>query len=602
MSSMSRPSTMDFFELQKENRRRSQYCYYTFQLIYFIPFFLGLISMGAVSIFLFSFLSMPHASEDPIFVLIITATGIGYPLVMICFIVAYINHYINARNIDGRQVAKKIGAVRLRRPTDDLAEIICLNVMEELAVAACLRCPALYVMREEKGLNVFTVGSLGGGKVVVLSRGLIENLSRDELQAVLAHELSHIINDDLRRNMTLAVLAGEMWAKSQILDDNEAGEQFVLKRVFPIVYDLILLGFYHWGRLVQSSYCHQREYLADAMAISLTRAPHALYTALSKINQPGASAILAKEAEMVNFLFIADHRETRTNFSVHPTIRSRLSRIMPGGRRPDLDQSLLQWRQGFRRKIYSGSTILDLQKTGRVLSKIPPAVRIAVEHSANAFCLAAGLFLSLDKAQATRQFKIITATAGLSVAVDAKAYHQHLSQIKDFDLRLPLLDLMVPALRSLSPEKKALLRKLVKALIVADEQVDLFELAAFQVLAQILTKDKNRPRPTQTQKAKATEALLSAVVMAGEPADAEEVFRAAARSLPNGRALTFRPGPIKVGLMNKALKILAGASLNYRINTLRAVITAARNDGELNQTEYELARATAAALSLAMPL
>ncbi len=106
----------------------------------------------------------------------------------------------------GKVVAESMGGVRILPQTRDKGERRCLNVVEEMALAANMPVPAVYVMNHERGINAFAAGIVPADAVVAVTRGTIDHLKRSELQGVIAHEFSHILNGDMRLNIRLAAM------------------------------------------------------------------------------------------------------------------------------------------------------------------------------------------------------------------------------------------------------------------------------------------------------------------------------------------------------------------------------------------------------------
>ena len=104
---------------------------------------------------------------------------------------------------DGSSVAVQLGGIKVLPNTRNLEERILLNVVEEMALASGTPVPPVYVLENEQGINAFAAGTTPQNAVVGVTRGCIETLSRDELQGVIAHEFSHILNGDMKLNIRL---------------------------------------------------------------------------------------------------------------------------------------------------------------------------------------------------------------------------------------------------------------------------------------------------------------------------------------------------------------------------------------------------------------
>ncbi len=212
------------------------------------------------------------------------------------------------------------------------------NVVEEMSIASGLPMPKLYII-ETQSLNAFATGLSPQRSAVAITRGLLQKLSRDELQGVMAHEMSHIRNYDIRVSIILAIMVGTIvlladlfwrWAfwtggrRSSSRDDNKA--QMIIMLV-AIVFAILAPIF---AILLQYAVSRRREYLADASAAELTRYPQGLASALRKLsssmNQP-----YKESGKAFSHLYIVNpHNPSlaiNSAFSTHPPIHERIKRL-----------------------------------------------------------------------------------------------------------------------------------------------------------------------------------------------------------------------------------------------------------------------------------
>ncbi|MGI6496860.1 MAG: M48 family metallopeptidase [Kiritimatiellia bacterium] len=249
----------------------------------------------------------------------------------------------------GAAVARAMGGTEIRPDTGSFAERRLHNVVEEMALAAGIRVPQVFVLRQEKGLNAFAAGYSPDDAAVAVTQGLLDTLNRAELQAVIGHEFSHILNGDMRLNIRLiGVLGG-------ILCISVAGRLIMETAVRSLRYSsgrrsrdkkddgaaavlfFVLLGLAVWiigsvgvffGRLLQSAISRQREYLADASAIQFTRDPTALANALKIIGAvPQGARVRAGRATEVSHMLFASGMASL--FATHPPLVRRIRRIEP---------------------------------------------------------------------------------------------------------------------------------------------------------------------------------------------------------------------------------------------------------------------------------
>lgn len=199
------------------------------------------------------------------------------------------------------------------------------NSVEGLTLASGLPMPKLYIMRNEQ-INAFATGRDPSHAVICVTTGALEKLNKQELEGVLAHELSHVANYDIRFMTLTAVLVGMIAIISEIFlrslwfknsdRDNKAGAIFVLIGIIFAILAPILV------QLVQLSISRKREYAADASGVKFTRYPPGLIGALKKINNNKPM----KSSKVVSSLFISDplKKNLDTLMSTHPSIDSRI--------------------------------------------------------------------------------------------------------------------------------------------------------------------------------------------------------------------------------------------------------------------------------------
>ena len=193
----------------------------------------------------------------------------------------------------GSVVAESMGGRLVNSNTTDPDERKLLNVVEEMAIASGVPMPQVYVLDNEEGINAFAAGHTTGDAAVGVTRSCITKLSRDELQGVIGHEFSHILNGDMRLNIQLmGVLFGILCLATigRILLYVRGGNSRD-KNMLPIIgIALLIIGSVgvFFGRLIQAAVSRQREFLADASSVQFTRNPAGLSGALQKIGGYGS--------------------------------------------------------------------------------------------------------------------------------------------------------------------------------------------------------------------------------------------------------------------------------------------------------------------------
>src|ERR671932_367044 len=227
-----------------------------------------------------------------------------------------------------------LAASHAREVTHDEAPVL-FNVVEEMTIAAGLPMPKVYII-DDTAPNAFATGRDPEHASVAVTSGLLEKLNRDELQGVIAHEMSHVGNFDIRYAMLVGILVGTtvlisdfflrgLWWGGGRGRQREGGGQIQLIMILVAIVFAILAPIF--ARLLQLSISRQREYLADASAVQLTRNPKALADALQKIS--GDQEVLEVANRATAHLYIVNpikkfEKRAKGIFSTHPPIEERI--------------------------------------------------------------------------------------------------------------------------------------------------------------------------------------------------------------------------------------------------------------------------------------
>ena len=332
---------MDFFEAQELRHKKTKWLILLYALaILFIV--LGI--FGALALVLrFSL----EASDN-----VVPENNMQYPLLFA--VVAAVNLLIigtgtlyktSELRSGGQKIASLMGGTRIPSDTKDLAERRLLNVVEEMALASGVSVPPVYIMNDEPGINAFAAGFSPTDAVIGVNRGTIEQLNRDELQGVIAHEFSHILNGDMRLNIRLiGVLFGIQvltmigyflirafgYGGHRRSSNNKNGGQYMLI-IFAVALAFLIFGSIGqlFARLIKASISRQREYLADAAAIQFTRYPEGIGGALKMIGSSATgSKVESPEGESLSHMFFANGLASHLGgfLSTHPPLVSRIQK------------------------------------------------------------------------------------------------------------------------------------------------------------------------------------------------------------------------------------------------------------------------------------
>jgi Zn-dependent protease with chaperone function len=551
----------------------------------------------------------------------------------------------------GSSVAESVGGRRVDPHTTDPKEHQLLNVVEEMAIASGLPVPAVYIMDDEPAINSFAAGLTTSDAVVTITRGALEKLSRDELQGVIAHEFSHILNGDMRLNVRISAiifgilvigLAGRatLWGMryGRVGSSRDKGNGAIV--VLAIGLALLVIGYigYFFGRLIQASLSRQREFLADASAVQFTRNPAGVTGALKKIGgyAIGSTLNTHKAAEISHFFFA---QEFVSNFgglwATHPPLPVRIRAIDPAfdGKFFEpaevVDVAREPWSRvrnmpaqapspppqaaaAFGAALAAAAGTLSPEGAAQaqaILADIPASIRAAARSPHDAPILVFGLVLDADESVRQRQLASVAAGEGADALHTLQQLDPALRQLRP-DHMLPVLQLALPALKALPPTALGTFAGTLDDLVQASGRVTPFEFALQRVLMRALALNR-APSAAATQiysfQAVATE--ISVVLSALAHASSEDAAKAAAAFAEGAVQLKLVEGRIALlpeadsGLvqLDAALDKLAGASGPIKQRLLMAAAHVVSADGVLLTREAELLRAVAAALDVPVP-
>ena len=267
--------------------------------------------------------------------------------VVLCVLVVGIATLVKLSQLrsGGQGVAVMLGGTELQREGSTKTERRVQNIVEEMAIASGMPVPPIYII-EDDGINAFAAGWSADDAVIGVTRGCIEQLNRDELQGVIAHEFSHISHGDMRINIRLiGVIFGIMalgltgWilvrfvgpavlrASSRSRSKEGAGGAGIGLGI--IVFGLVLalcgaIGTF-FGRLIQAAVSRQREFLADASAVQFTRNPRGIGGALRKIGGMTPLKNITSDVGQCNHMFFS--QAMNAVFASHPPIAERIARV-----------------------------------------------------------------------------------------------------------------------------------------------------------------------------------------------------------------------------------------------------------------------------------
>lgn len=526
----------------------------------------------------------------------------------------------------GHAVAQMLGGRQVPRASDEPAEQRLLNVVDEMAIASGVPVPAVYVLDDEPAINAFAAGTHSHNAVVAVTRGTLDRLSRDELQGVVAHEFSHILNGDMRLNirligvlhgLLLLTLLGRILMRGSGSSRNAAGAA-----VLGLV--LVVLGYLGvlFGSLIKAAVSRQREYLADASAVQFTRNPAGIAGALKKIGGFGSRVTHPRAEEASHMFFGEGWGGLSSLFATHPPLELRIRRLDPafnpalaaqmrahGGSEAAAGAAAFAGADsGLDANALAASAgVLDaahLAYARKILAGLPDELREGLHRPADARLAIYALLLAPEKDVAAAQLeRLEQREPGLRRRVRECA-----AQLRAAGpaARLPVADLALPALGELDPRARESFLDTVDRLIEADGRVQLFEYTLRTVLRRALGTGPARIRSARANAASLRDAvslLLSLLVRTGSANEeaARAAFAEAARRAPIEGLSHVAPRRLPLDILNRALEHLASVPPRFKRGLVAACAAAVIHDGRISVSEAELLRAICEALECPMP-
>lgn len=555
----------------------------------------------------------------------------------------------------GSAVAELLGGRKVEPSTKDANERRLMNIVEEMSIASGLPVPDVFILDHEENINAFAAGFGTADAAVGVTRGALEQLNRDELQGVIAHEFSHIFNGDMRLNIRLIgilngilvihimgmilmrsmVYSGGMRSRSRGSGGSQDGKGALVIILFGLA--LMVIGYIGmlFGRMIQAAISRQREFLADAAAVQFTRNPDGLAGALSKIGskRKGAEISDGHAMEMSHLFFASSyHSALASMFSTHPPIKKRIEAINPSfaegsSKRTD------KIRQKFEKQHASAKTpsarsgvaghpaitpevILaaigtmdarNVASAGKLLQEIPVELREAAHEPLSAEALIfAMMFASGNKDELPGWFP---EKVGHGTADEVEKLMNYLKS-GSRSWYLPLAELALPALRNMSKNQYSAFRAVLEKAMLETKPPSLFLFALEKmVVRQLDTKFSDKKQPEVRHHHLKTlgpelSVLLSAFAHTGDK-DPQKAWNAGIagikKLLPDGVVLLDED---QCGLhkLNKALDELAASANPVKKYFLSAVIYIVTSNKEVSTEEKELVRAVSEALDCPIPL
>lgn len=632
---------MDFFDRQDQTRRVSRWLVLLFLLavaaIVITTTLLVLFVFGRPpdpSMGLFSAGNLQRQSG----LMVTTAIGVGAVMGL-----ASLFRSMSLRG-GGGQVAQQLGGQRLDGDTHDPKLRQLQNVIEEIALAAGVPVPEIYVLEQEEGINAFAAGYSPADAAIAVTRGTLDKLDRAELQGVIAHEFSHILNGDMRLNIRLMglmfgilvlaivgqrILGGAFLFGGGRRRDNSAGA------ILAVGVGMLAIGYIglFFGRWIKAAVARQRESLADASAVQFTRQPDGIAGALKKIAVYSDGALLQANSEEVSHMLFGEGTASAM-FATHPPLVERIRALQPDFQESELKTLAEQIKRTAEqgeptpteqsKKPSGGAAPFDarnlidrigqmdaetLAAAAALSGSLPNELLQAARNANTAPSLI--LFLLLDTNDEVRAGQLQTINGHLGADGEQRVRDLMSAYgVPEPEQHLPLLDAALPGLKRRSAKQLQAFDELVHELSEADHRISTFEFLLAQILRGYL-QDVQQParagsagRSTLQQIQTDAAITLAALAHFGNPENrtgAEAAFQAGAAYLQWSLEAGWSDGPGWTKKLREALDRLDGLAGEHKRALIQAWSATVMSDNKAVTAELELLRALCLSIHVPMP-
>jgi Zn-dependent protease with chaperone function len=629
---------VNFFDAQDRARRATRWL-----VVVYIAATI-LIVLGVTAIVTAAFFASGEAHEAPPLSFIVGVAGMATLL-----IVGATGYKTSLLSSGGSRVALDMGGTLIPPDVQDPLRRRLRNVVEEMAIASGVPVPEIYVLEEENGINAFAAGFAPGDAAVAVTRGCLELLDRNELQGVIAHEFSHILNGDMRLNIRMmGVLFGIMVLGiigrlilrgthfgGRGASRNNKGAAFVL----IIGLGLAILG---WigvfsARLIKARVSRQREFLADASAVQFTRQTAGLANALKKIGGYDNKSYIENvdPEEVSHMLFAGGVARLTSLFATHPPLIERIHALDPAFDERDYPKISLATRDLAAKSdtiaAFSNDTTAALstirstaiadtviEAVGRpqpghvefaqkLRTSIPPPLYEAAHSPDDSLLLA--IALALGDSESGTQLRIIEEKIGQARTDTIRDLHTLIVKAGPA-FRLPLLEIAFPMLKKRPTAQIEFLLELINKMVQVDGDVSLSEFCYYQILeSHLLQAARPGGKPgNRVNKKVARQAAVDLIRLVADrghddPDERQRAFESGVALFggwANDQDQKNRDASA-ITVLEQSLDALRRMNSSGRQSFIRAVTKTIAYDDKLTVSEAELLRAICAALDCPMP-
>ena len=596
-------SSSDFFERQEKARRATR------RLVFWFAF--GLAGTAAAVYFLVIFALKASGCYDA------SSASLWDPKTAACVFAGTLMVVGGASLVKSREfgssagadVARQLGGRDVSPDASRPDERRLINVVQEMSLASGVPVPRIFILENERGINAFAAGTRTDRAAVAVSRGALDKLSRDELQAVVGHEFSHILNGDMQLNIRLVgwifglivisllgqilLRAGAFSPRTRSRDGKNAAALVLLIGV-----GLIAIGFISqiFAQIIQAAISRHRERLADASATQFTRNPKALANALSRIGGDAAgSRISSPRAGEFAHLFFASG--VNALFATHPPLEERIRALDPSW-----DGEFLPPLSAPERAENAEANLSGLRNVSETNS-VPPFLAEMTRSADDAKTLICLLMMTDSPERNVEQAKILLERE--KSAVFKKMEHLW-ERMRNFprEKRIAAVLVAAPALRELSARDRREFCETLDLLAQTDGNVSIFEFCILAAVRGLLLSESQRKLSPSDVRSEA-ELVLNFFLRGNKTPRsrwAQDLSAALAKqTMFPGTLRVLDEAALNLPALESAFRTLRASPIRIReqlLFTARDVIAA---DGEITPEENDVLSAFAVALACPAP-
>lgn len=544
----------------------------------------------------------------------------------------------------GSAIAELLGGQLVPQSATELEEKQLLNIVEEMSIAAGMPIPKVYLLNESS-INAFAAGKSHSNAVIGVTRGALDNLSRDELQGVIAHEFSHILNGDMKLNLRLmGVLHGILLIgiigqhivnsfryRSSSKKDNGGA-------IIIIGIGLMVIGYAgtFFGKWIKASVSRQREFLADASAVQFTRNKDTIAGALKKIGGLSQGSLLeTPNATEYSHAYFANGVRLffSSMFATHPPLSERIKQIDPGWDGQFITPKKETYTEDSNSEKTEKSSIAGMAVTAAILSSAEQAINNigtitekniefaqqlifslpqSLKDAANvAYSARAVIYSLIVKQQEDKEtaWDLIKKHADKGMPELTKDLYSETSKL-DENLTFTLMELCIAALRELSVAQYKQFRYTVNKIITADKTVDLNEWILQRLVLQQLDQNFSLRKPALAKHAylgavkKEAEILLSLIAYTEHKDDdilARQAFELGKKKIGAHAFNIIAKDELSLNALNASMDELMKLKPVLKSRMLEAFATIIIADGKTTLKGTELFRTISSSLDCPVP-